>query len=370
MAPVPKGLGMKIYVHIGFAKTGTTTIQSFLHENQFALLGGKRSLVLTGLGPNANCSELAIYGFQPSATDYKESRFLQRHKIQSAVDYERACRHVEATLHEAIGKSKPQALIVSSEMLSNHLRTEERVSRLAELLWRYSRDIDIIAYVRRQDQLWVSMYSQYLKAGGSAPFASKPIESLINFKPTLDSWSRVFGRSSMSVGVLERSSLRNGDLIDDFLDRVGLDSEGLSRPLIKNERLAVEAAEFLRQMNETLPRGRSVSPLLVAALESWSSDKEKLALDLNDCWEIIQSVGPSNAAIAREYLDRAGGDLFLDMPQRPAEIAIHPPSKAPASLSASTAVEIASHLLAAQNHTIVQLRGELDRLRARVTRSD
>lgn len=361
---------MKIYVHIGFSKTGSTTLQSFLENNLKALMAEQRALVLTGLGQRANSSQLAMYGMTPDASDLQRNHLLRLHKVNTAADHANVCRHVEATLESAIAEHQPESLIISSELLSQHLAAEHEITRVADLLRRHSDDIKIIAYVRRQDQRWVSSYSQRIKGGLTQPFSAKTGRRFLDYKSTLDSWRNVFGQSNMLLGVLERSSLKGGDLVEDFMLRIGLAHAALARPAMMNESLCTEAAEFLRLLNEHVPvldpntgQPNELRTNLVPALERWGSKRPRQSLSAKERWDIMQQAEAYNAAIAREYLGREDGRLFLEMPaeagETPSTIAAAPPP-----LTIETAVTLSGYLWNLQKQRILQLQAEVKELRA------
>lgn len=88
-------------------------------------------------------------------------------------------------------------------------------------------DIQVLVYFRRPDLFLESRFKQWLKAGGRN---EHDIHSYLNlstvrvetFTQMLDFLCVVFGQENVTVAPFERSQMKNGNVVDDFLARTGL----------------------------------------------------------------------------------------------------------------------------------------------------
>ncbi|MEP2529978.1 hypothetical protein [Shimia sp.] len=156
-------------------------------------------------------------------------------------------------------------MLMSSENLTGNLVSPVGVTRLQELLAPHFDEIEILVYVRRQDDAILSMYGEFMRRG----FSGRPFELYLNkalgpqsqtpylyYRRTLTKWIDAFGRDAITVRKFDRSNLIGGDILTDFMTQVlGLDEapdlSGLVRSEDDNVGLSAPVMEFLRQMYPT-----------------------------------------------------------------------------------------------------------------------
>src|SRR4051812_36051133 len=150
-----------IFLHIGLPKTGTSSIQQYLHNNR-APMRRQGFVVPTTLG-RLNHEHVALYAL----ADRDKSTVRRRHGLLSVEAVRTFREGLRSELaEEAATWSSDDAVVVSGEHMSM-LQEPEEFDRLKELiaLMGAGRPVRVIVYLRRQDLYCLSGYSQRLKAG-------------------------------------------------------------------------------------------------------------------------------------------------------------------------------------------------------------
>ena len=219
-----------LFVHIGFPKTGTTTIQQFINCNAQAIrdqhifpcsvdmyFDSDKSL---GMPPNDFVTE---YWNNPEGPEIVRQRVIDG---------------LKAT--EGTGS---RSLLVSCESLAGPGRSV-LFSNLEDIV-----DMRVICYIRRRDDLILSGWRQWgIKRGRTldnhiAGWLKKPQAT---FRSTAEEWHALAGASSMTVKPLHKSALVDEDLLADFASLVGIDIEGFERPPKANISFNQDTSELLR----------------------------------------------------------------------------------------------------------------------------
>lgn len=227
----------KAIVHIGPMKTGSSSIQHWLVQKA-PLLEESGVHVVRSLGPNM--SRLAglvfaqLLGQPPVASD--------REKLDSA-------RAELAALPDTV-----HTIVVSGEMLGHQLHRPSEVGALKALLDDFCDGYRILAYLRRQDELSVSLYSTALRRGERN---ARRLSRAFDYEPMLTAWAEVFGREAIVPRIFDRASLIGGDVVRDFAATAGLPFEPVQVPVTnQNLSLRPEAQRFLLDLKQrTLANG-------------------------------------------------------------------------------------------------------------------
>lgn len=361
---------MKAIVHIGLEKTGTTSIQRFLsdHRTTLAELG---VLVPSALGPVPS-RELVMMGVEPGTIE-------RNHRMAGLTTPEAVAERigsVTAALEREIEERDPSVLLLSNELLSNRLDSPERIARFSAWVRRFTDDTQVLVYLRRQDDMFLAMYSTLIKVGFSGPLELPPPPGeqvgqnidKYDFHQLLGAWAAEFGHEGMTVRVFEPGRLIDGDLITDFCESAGIpDHQALKRPPRQNERLSADALEFLRRFNPHVPAMRDGVPNparrgVVDALEDYSSKMPKPTWpDPAMRRDFLRRYDDSNAAVARRYLHDDSGRLF--QPIEDEHVATEATGR---PLDIDGAVRIAAALWESQHRRIAQSQRRQRRLRERV----
>ena len=230
-------------IHMGAAKTGSSTLQEFFHLNRGRL---RAAGVLYPSSPGArNHSLLAECCIDPArepATDAAE----QRNRVFREAFADEIARD----------KDGMDYLLVSSELFHARLWNAGEIERLKALLDPWCSSWRIVFYMRRQDRYATSLHSTHLRRGGG----SDDLLEVLNphhfkYGHILELWSGVFGAESMLPRVFERGALVDDDVVADFVAASGLPLSlaDCKRPANRNAALSADAQWFLREFNRRRP---------------------------------------------------------------------------------------------------------------------
>lgn len=238
---------MKVVLHIGPHKTGTTTIQRFLFANARALR--KRGIVY------------------PKPWDGRYKHDAVAYGLRTPSLYDDTVRRVRGLLDEA-ARDRARLCILSTEMF-----VEEGVpiERLGEIFGGH--DLHVVAYIRRPDHQWASAYAQLVREGPvrrRSAIDEDPIPYDCGYSSVFLKWMAHFPPGRMTIAPFDPPQWCGGSLEQDFLMTIGADDAALracsykSRP--NNRSLPTGMLDLLRVANAApMPAGMHVC--LVAALE-------------------------------------------------------------------------------------------------------
>jgi hypothetical protein len=284
-----RGEEVRVVIHAGIHRTGTTSLQRFLSANRAALAA-------RGIG------------YPGTEVHHQKLAWALKRRQSDAQDVLALISTVEA-----------DTVILSGEDFSIH----ESLDWLAELAAR--RETHAVLYLRRQDHWVMSWYNQHVKWPFS-PWKSQldPQEFLatledfhwLDYARLLERWGGVLGRDRIGIGVVERGQVEN--VTGDFLQRLGIDPGGLVFDETRsNDSLPVHLLEIARNLGlyELKPRQRM---RLLEAIRTGLADKAPAAATVYSPEErnrILDRFADSNRRVAREFLARDA--LFLEPPPAP-----------------------------------------------------
>jgi hypothetical protein len=356
---------MDLILHIGTAKTGTTSLQEFLAANRDSLRrkgilyplsagDGKSHALLSLIPPQVNLTSSHVYTLQAARTIKDLKLFREELK--------------DALTKELNGRSNGtiQKAIMSSEYCSTRLLTDEEVQGLRDFLSKIFSDIKVVAYIRRQDEYLLSRYSTRVKAGGTdrleIPSPHNAVASFDHWE-LLSRWARVFGRAQIVCRKFEKDSLKSGDIIDDFLDLAGIGkAQRFQRPERMNVSLDGGCVEFLRIFNKYSPQptpdpARRKRRLI--GMLSEISTGPRVAMDEEKLDGFMKTFRESNKKVALEYFDGATRNDSDDFLFGPREGAGEPADES--GLTVDRAIEISAYLWNANRTRVEGLLQQLNR---------
>jgi len=242
---------MKLILHIGTHKTGTTALQKFLHANR-APLAARGLYYATPRGtPHSNLIADALNsGDAGPVREFltKHSRLARRQQVDRILVS--AENFYSMSVRASMAKMKVCASPVERDQrLIEILRTliPERITACA-----------IVCYVRRPDRYAESLYTQHVNRGigfsGTFDEFLPTITPALSYNATIRSWSNVFGPENCVVRVYEAAE---GDIVTDFARNVlGIaDTAQFALSAHKeNVRVARDLLEFTRQVNRRISR--------------------------------------------------------------------------------------------------------------------
>ena len=207
----------RLVLHVGQTKTGSTHIQHFLEQNRPALLRAGVWVPDTGL-------------FWQETRPHKQAGHgnLTREVVTGGQEFR---DHLEAAL--ALAGGRIHTVILSSEAFF--------LNRRAALIPDHFPDypVEVIGYFRRQDDWANSQYAEFVAGGAmgrvEVPFANwvdEPItRERLDYHAYCQMWAARLGDDRVHARLYDRDRLKNGDVISDLLETLGLGAlDDLPRP--------------------------------------------------------------------------------------------------------------------------------------------
>jgi hypothetical protein len=292
----PGELALRLYLHIGIGKTGTSAIQRTLDQNYHCLLSQGVLYPLSGREGQAAHHWLAPFG-APELGPTEEA-------LYDALDAE-------------LDASPASVAILSSEQFC--YCTPGVVEGVARRFDKH--DVKIIFFVRRQTELVPSAFIQKVRSGEAAAgdiegyYEQALADRSFFFNDRLDPWTRYFGRRSVIVRLYDPLFMQNGDSVSDFLHAIGL--AGLTAgdgPVRENAGIGgqflplIEAFDMLA--GESAARDAFLQSLSLASQEVPAAP----IIDDSFASRIVQDHRADNEQFARNYLSRDRARAFLSPP--------------------------------------------------------
>ena len=303
--PPIKQPGVKITIHIGLEKTGTTTIQGFLNRKREELLDQG---VLFPVAPGKSNQTLLAAAAMAETVNIR-ARALKTLGPDFAADL---ARKLKAEIDEA----QPTRLLFSNEHCSSRLHTVEEVQRLKDFLSQFGDETTILVYLRRQDEFLLSTYSTSVKSGSVKPFAipkGRKLHARYDYRVLLELWSGVFGQAAMRPRLFQPNTWVGGELLTDFCDAAELDLDEREAPT-RNLSLSAEGIELVRLLNKESGGERDGS--VVRAVGKLTPGP-KLSLSTETRRDFMRHFDDSNRWVAETFFGRE--QLFEDVREGLAE---------------------------------------------------
>ena len=309
-----------LYLHIGTPKTGTTSIQYFLNKNRDVF--SEKGYCVPDLGyrfdkvhKNRNAHFLVQRYFDEQGKRlHKKEKNLREEGMKQVIDY----------------LAQYDNVILSDESIYNQsYRIKNFWEKLIQSLSEHGHSLKVIVYLRRQDAYVRSYWTQSVKAGEQQmDFAdyikSKAIERLhSDYSIALDRIASVIGQENVIVRPFERSQMMNGDLYTDFLNCLGLSLTGefICVDQMKNDAVA---GEYIR-VKQILNANSAFSVrkgFLLSFLENTTRQRGEKAdyrratlFPDNEPERYLEQYSAGNKMVARKYLNREDGVLFVESPE-------------------------------------------------------
>ena len=228
-----------IYIHVGFPKTASTTIQHFLGANMAFLEQHKRTY------PKVSPDRKSAYGVNPDAHN------------PLAVELRRGTPGPAWTRLQDIIAKRPssQDIVLSGEALAGC--NPETLRR-----WLGPEDATIIFYVREYAKIVLSQYAQRTKLGSSTANFDDFLDHQIRGRGQgladhIAGWAPVFGARNIKVRQLDSRTLVRNDVRFDMLDAIGIDPASVDERELEmtedaNTSPGWKTLEILRDLNHSL----------------------------------------------------------------------------------------------------------------------
>ena len=234
-----------LYIHIGTAKTGTTTIQNtlFRHRGKLRKMGYRYADFAVNHSDHLN--------LMFSAHPYDDPNIIAK-GFNTLTKCAQKKAQIDAKLQKML--SCPEANVVfSGEKLSSFSIAE--VSSLKEYMSKHFEHIRIIAYVRDPIGYANSISQQRLK--NSAVLSKLEVKPpLPEYRKKIGPYIDVFGPQNVDIRVFNEAIENEFGIIGDFLEVIGIasmEAENFSLNQKENESLSMESAMIISAVNEVRP---------------------------------------------------------------------------------------------------------------------
>jgi hypothetical protein len=299
-------------LHIGVEKTGSTTIQEFLHLNRQLL--AKQGIWFPGFFGKRNHHQLAVY----CNDSLRSNQFTRPKGIDDPESFREWKERFRISFQQEMEKHSGQHnhILFSSEHFSSQLKDTTEIARLKNMLDDYVSSYTVIIYIRRQDLLASSMISNSARVGLSTglPTGSEICaRHFYNYRRLLKKWSEVFGKENIRLRIFEKEQLINQDLVQDFMQQAGIrQDEKFRLPQRMNTSLSATAIEAAWLFNQKFPirNGRSdIQKINKLRLELISEIIEKYPgpgkmLLKDDARDFLNIYKKTNQKVAAEWFGR------------------------------------------------------------------
>jgi hypothetical protein len=242
---------MRVIVHVGMPKTGSTAIQNFLQVNKHHLVE-QHIVVMKPYFPGVSQYEFAIIGCNESGELVPDKIDRTRLGIQSLEDQKKVTASFERKFDEGLQDLNDKTLVISCEQIGFWLRSSS--NRLALDGWlrqRFSR-VEYVMLVRSMDSFLLSVHSEAILRGSTLSldqFVAREREQPM-VKTALE-WKADFGERLRVEKMCYTAGAREG-LYDQFCRILGVQIQGLAQPKPKNTSLNTLQRLFLRKLNGML----------------------------------------------------------------------------------------------------------------------
>jgi hypothetical protein len=350
--------GKRLVVHIGLKKSGSASIQNFLLANEKVLRG--LSIDYTLVGRQARKADKVG---APSLTGHHNfvKEIMGRRKFESRSG-------TVADLGRYAATTKHEIVIVSSEMFEG---CEPRhVATFHEQLGDTGRRPQIVLVIRELMSLLRSSYAQKVRYGIKTHdfdtfYDERIAEVRVDYFATAKAWADVFGWENLSVRLLDRQYLANGDLVDDFLLTAGVKIDDVR--IRKTRRLGavnessgwkiIEATRALYENKHGLEAEHDLARFAASAQSHF--DKKELELAAIEVGDRFGWLGDKGLYLRRDHAQRAFDQFAASIAQLNAWLP--DPLPAPPDLAARGFVE-RQFLPSAEQIPSAELRGFYDQV--------
>ncbi len=310
-----------LYLHIGTPKTGTTAIQNFLPLNKSLLK--EQGFCYPDFG-------YRYYG----VNRYRNGHFLvHRRKNCDPGDESKIRKAEDNRFFEGLDRIRElsvnfQNIILSDENIWNgYVNRENFWHMLSDALSEREIDLKVIVYLRRQDLVAESYYSQRVKVKIKDSFKdyleSEDITYFnFDYYAQLKEIAQAIGKENIIVRVYEKQQYegKGNTLISDFMKALGLelDERFVSPDEVVNTSLHGKFLELKRILNEydcfRTRNNWAVRYLKIAQEEDENSNGISASkfFTYEQRINFLNKYKEGNKAVAREFLNNEDGILFRD----------------------------------------------------------
>lgn len=203
---------MKIVIHAGMPKTGSSSIQDHFFKNHYPRLTYAR-----WKGPNHSPLYAILFEEVDKLSAYHGFKIRGPEFITKLPELR---AQWQASLTEDLNKIGDTTLLFSAEAISG-LTFHNSVGRMGAFFRQWTDDITVMAYVRRPLSFAASAFQQKLKGGGLSALDANRLWP--EYRPRFSQLDEVFGRDRVILKPYDRQTLVGGDVVRDFAAFLGVE---------------------------------------------------------------------------------------------------------------------------------------------------
>ena len=225
---------MKLVLHVGMSKSGSTALQRGLGQLRDRLLA-RGCLYPTGAGPLHNHAFLVAAVVPPEKLPRSVRGRYRDRPAQVARDLEKRL----AVIAAEIARHRPQVVLMSAQNLFQRLPPGAGSQRLAAALRPLADEIEVVAYLRRPSDFYLASTQQGLRADHRV----RPLAA-VEYRAPLEGFAAIADR--LQVFKYDRALFPGGDVLRHFIERFCPELAGEEPPrLDANVSLSTEALAIL-----------------------------------------------------------------------------------------------------------------------------
>lgn len=226
---------MKLILHIGTEKTGSTSLQQWMHANDAQLVADGVWYARCLRRPDNRW--IAVYGRDADEPDdgFDEAG------IKTPEDHAQFSRRIERDLTAEVGQARAagcRVFVISSEHMHSRLVHDRCVQRLHDLLVPLFEEIEVVCYLRPQAEVLQSRLSVSIRNGSLGQKDLLQIEEDVyyNYLGLWKRWHSAFKNTSLMPW------RRNKDIVLEMTGRLSIEMGAYTPPLRENKRLDYRTA--------------------------------------------------------------------------------------------------------------------------------
>ena len=303
---------MRIILHVGQSKTGTTALQNFLKRNRAELSKHKilypdvylKGMPINMLNHNPFSDALSEFYYHPrlTASEYWE-QFLEQAN--------QGGYHTILLSGESFFRGRPWIW-----ELNNFDEYKEIYAGKLEKISEYlaGHEVEIVVYLRPQIKWLESAVAHIIRYEGtmkqkvyhSDEQLVKLLSPLMDYNLFIGMWDEILKPNKITMNEYDRSKLLDGNVVLDFLDKVNISSE---RFIISDEKDNVhdswsnEFVEVKKILNQKT-RSRVKEDTIIALIDRLSAEvgsKEKYQIESDTYKKAALSFMSSNVLLSENY---------------------------------------------------------------------
>ncbi len=288
-----------LYFHIGKFKTGSTSIQNFLYLNREVLESrGVCYPDISGSQVKRFINGRSLFRFLSNGNMNKAKKLIQKAVKEANAQ---SCSNILIS-NECFSR---RAVMQNPDFSFDNLSAEN----IGNLFSAFDLEVKVVIYIRPFVEYVVSFWNTEILKSATGLGLEEYID-LYHYEDELDQiyeYGRAFGNENIILRPFEREQLKNSDLMEDFLDCLGLElDDDFEIPDNTNESFDRSTLELLGMVNalklDKYFRRKLYAGVIARRDRSQPKPIETLSDELID--GLSNKYRETERAVARDFLNR------------------------------------------------------------------